>query len=204
MSEQKEIKVEDIKKEAEEKRCPVQRALYYIERFLEDPMCGKCFPCSFGSYEAKIRLKDIISGKGKEVDFPALRRIADRLIESSRCKKGKDTGKFILEWMETEVFRDHIGGRCPDRECLAYIEYRIVPEKCIMCGECQVVCKFNAISGEKKKPYLSGYLTFKIRQKRCTKCGECLKVCPTGAIEIVDIEAKAKVDVEAEIKTGRT
>jgi formate hydrogenlyase subunit 6/NADH:ubiquinone oxidoreductase subunit I len=195
MSEYKELKVEDIKKEAEEKRCPIQRALYYVEKFLSDPMCGKCFPCSFGTYETEIRLKDIISAKGKEADIFVLRRIASMMIVSSRCKKGKDTAKFVLEWLGTNAFNEHIEGRCPERECLTYIEYRIIPEKCIMCGECRVVCKANAIVGEKKKPYLSGYLPFEIRQKRCTKCGECVKVCPTNAIEIVDIKAEVEVKV---------
>ena len=70
-------KVEDIKKEAEEKHCPVQRSLYYIENFLSDSMCGKCFPCAYGTYEAKIRLKNIISGIGTDADFAILRRIAE-------------------------------------------------------------------------------------------------------------------------------
>ena len=57
-------KVEYIKKEAEDKRCPVQKSLSYIEGFLADSMCGKCFPCAFGTYEARIRLNNIISNKG--------------------------------------------------------------------------------------------------------------------------------------------
>ena len=195
MSDHKELKVEDIKKEAENKRCPVQKALFYIEKFLSDPMCGKCFPCSIGTYEAKIRLQNIISGKGTEADIFTLKRIASEMIESSRCKKGKDTAKFILEWMDTDAFHEHVEGICFARECLTFIEYRIIPEKCVMCGECQIACRFNAIIGEKKKPYLSGYLPFEIKQKRCTKCGECVTVCPTGAIELVDIKAKAEVKV---------
>lgn len=196
MSDRKEVRVEDIKNEAEEKRCPVQKTMYYIEQFLADPMCGKCFPCSFGAYEAKIRLKEILSGRGTEADIFALTRIAREMIEASRCKKGKDTGKFILEWMDIGSFYEHIEGICREKECLAFIEYRIIPEKCIMCGDCKVVCKYNAIIGEKRKPYLSGYLPFEIRLKRCTKCGECIKVCPTGAIEIVDIKAKAEAEVK--------
>ena len=195
MPDHKEIKIEDIKKEAEEKRCTVQKTMYYIEKFLSDPMCGKCFPCSFGTYEAKIRLKEILSSKGTEADISALRRIAHEMIEASRCKKGKDTARFILEWMDTDAFHEHIEGACPEKECLAFIKYRIIPKKCVMCGECKVVCKFDAIVGEKKKPYLSGYLPFEIRQKRCTKCGECIKVCPTEAIEIVDIKDDVMVKV---------
>jgi formate hydrogenlyase subunit 6/NADH:ubiquinone oxidoreductase subunit I len=195
MSELKEIKVADIKKEAEERRCSVQKAMYYIEKYLADPMCGKCFPCSFGSYEIKARLKEIISGRGKEDDIGLLKRIAESLLISSRCKKGKDTGEFILEWINKDDFFKHIEKICPERECLDYIEYRIDPDKCIMCGECKIVCKFNAIVGEKRKPYLSGYRPFEIRQKRCTKCGECLKACPTEAIMVVDMKENIEVEV---------
>ncbi len=196
MTEQKEKKVEDIKKEAEAtKKCPVNKAFYYIDEFLSGPMCGKCLPCSLGSYEARIRLDNIVQGKGAEVDLYALKRIANEMLEGSMCKKGKDTAKFILDWMSTDVYREHIEGKCPEMECLALIEYRIIPERCIMCGDCQEVCKYNAIMGEKKVTYLSGYLPFEIRQKRCTKCGECVKVCPTASIVIVDVKSKELVGV---------
>lgn len=195
MAEQKEKKVEDIKKEAEAKKCPVSKSLYYIEEFLAGPMCGKCFPCEMGVYEAKIRLKNLMEGKGSEADIFAIRRIASDMLESSRCKRGKDTAAFILEWMGTDIFKEHTEGRCPDRECSALIEYRIIPENCVICGLCQDVCKHNAIIGEKKKDYKSGYLPFEIRQKRCTKCGECIKVCPTNAIVIVDVKSKEQIGV---------
>jgi ferredoxin len=195
MSEQKERKVEDIKKEAEERRCLAQKALYYIDNFLSDIMCGKCFPCAYGTYEAKIRLKDIVSGKGTEADIVALKEIVKGMIEASRCKRGKDTGQFVLEWIETDSFKQHMEKRCPEHECLSLIEYKIDPDKCTMCGECQVVCKYNAIVGEKKIPYLSGYLPFEIIQKKCTRCGECIKVCPANAITIVDLKTEAEVKV---------
>lgn len=196
MAEQKEKKVEDIKKEAEAKKCPVSKSLYYIEEFLAGPMCGKCFPCEMGVYEAKIRLiKNLMEGKGSEADIFAIKRIATDMLESSRCKRGKDTAAFILEWMGTDIFKEHTEGRCPDRECSSLIEYRIIPEKCILCGLCQDACKYDAITGEKKKGYKSGYLPFEIRQKRCTKCGECIKVCPTNAIVIVDVKSKEQIGV---------
>jgi ferredoxin len=185
--------VEDIKKEAEERRCPVQKSLFYVENFISDSMCGKCFPCAYGTYEARIRLRDIISGKGTETDIAALRRIAEDMIEASRCKRGKDTAKFLLEWMNDKSFTAHIEKRCPERECIELTEYFIVPEKCIMCGECATVCKFAAIIGEKKKPYQSGYLPFEILQKKCTRCGECFKVCPANAIEFHDTVTEVEV-----------
>lgn len=193
--EQKEKKLEDIKKEAEEKKCPVQKSLFFIHEFLSGPMCGRCLPCSLGSYEARIRLKSITEGTGTEDDILNLKRIAENMLEASMCKKGKDTAKFILEWMDKGVFQEHIQGTCPDAECLAFIEYRIIPDKCIMCDLCNEACKYGAIIGEKKKSYLSGYHPYEIRQKRCVKCGDCIKVCPTGAIIVVSSKEREPAGV---------
>lgn len=196
MTEIKELKVEDIKNLAEELRCPVQRSLYYIKEFLAGPMCGRCLPCSLGSFEGRIRIEKIADGRGDESDLIALKRIAEDMLEGSMCKKGKDTARFILEWMEKGVFEEHINGRCPDQECKSLIEYIIIPEKCIFCGLCKEACKYGAIHGERKKPFASGYLPFEIRQRRCVKCGECLPVCPTQAIIIVNAKDREPVGVK--------
>lgn len=195
MTETREKKVEEIRKEAGEIGCPVRQALYYIEEFLAGPMCGKCFPCALGCYEARVRLESLASGRGSEEDLGALRRIAEDMVESSRCKRGKDSARFIMEWLDTDAFREHIEGRCPERQCEALIEYRIIPEKCTMCGLCLDACKDHAIQGEKKVPYRSGYLPYEIRQRRCTKCGECLRVCPEGAVVVIDVKSPAGAKV---------
>jgi ferredoxin len=194
MTEVKEKKVEEIKKEADEAiKCPVNKALYYTTEFLSGPMCGKCFPCAMGTYEARVRLKNIVEAQGTEEDLLVIKRIAEDMLEASMCKKGKDTAKFILEWIATDVYKEHLEGRCPDMECQAFTEYRIIPEKCIMCGLCKEACVYNAIIGEKAKPFMSGYAPFEIRQKRCAKCGDCLPVCPKEAIVVVNIKDKEKV-----------
>jgi ferredoxin len=182
-------KLEDIKKDAEERACPVQRTLYFIEEFIAGPMCSKCYPCSLGTGEAKIRLRKISgsSGKAGDADIRVLKRIGLGMLDGSFCKKGKDTGKFIVETLNAteDEFHEHLSGVCPKKECAALVEYVIDPERCSMCGKCSEVCKPGAIIGEKKRPYLSGYLPFEIRQRRCIKCGECVKVCPSGAIEVI-------------------
>ncbi len=182
------VKVEDIKKKADDEiGCPVQRALYYVDEFLKGPMCGRCFPCAMGSYEARIRLERIIDNQGSQDDINALKRIASDMLVSSFCKKGKDTAKFMLEWIESGVFDEHINGICPDAECKEFIRYKIIGERCINCGDCKEVCKDHAIFGQtRKNRFYSGYPPFEIRDRRCTRCGECLPVCPTGAIVVVE------------------
>ena len=191
-------KLEDIRKEAEEKSCAVQKALYFIKEFLAGPMCGKCYPCALGTNEVKIRLIRLsqhLEGTSEQ-DIETIRRIATQMIEASFCKKGKDTGRYLLELLDSsgEEFTEHIEGVCPKKECTSLIEYVIDPVLCIMCGKCAEVCKYGAIIGEEKKPYLSGYLPYEIRQKRCTKCGECVEVCPVNAIEVITIQAEELVD----------
>lgn len=197
MSDAIELKVEDIKAEAESSiKCPVRKALYYISGFLSGPMCGKCFPCSMGSYEAKVRLQRIVDGHGTEADVAALKKISAEMLEASMCKKGKDTARFISAWIDSGVFTEHVAGsRCRDMECISLFEYVIRPGKCTLCGLCKEVCNYNAIMGEKTKPFQSGYLPYEIRQRRCVKCGECIKVCPEGAIVIVGVEESEPVGV---------
>lgn len=195
MTEQKEKKVEDIKKEADQKNCPVQRSLYFIDEFLAGPMCGKCFPCSFGSYEARVRLRRLARGAYTADDITAIKRIASNMAEASMCKKGKDTARYILDHVDSEEFTAHAAGLCAQKECSDFISYVIIPEKCTMCGVCLDACKDNAILGEKKTKFAAGYMPFEIVQKRCTKCGECLRVCPEEAIIIVDAKVKEPAGV---------
>jgi len=180
--------MKDVLAAVENIKCMVQKSQKFVEEFLSEPMCGKCHPCALGSYEALVRLKRISAGIGKQEDVAAIQRIADDMLESSRCIKGKDTAKFLLSALKTEAFREHLEGHCEERECPAYVIYRVIPEKCVICGLCQDACKYNAIMGQKTVSYRSGYLPFEIRQKRCVKCGDCLPACPYGAIEVIEIK----------------
>ncbi len=187
--------MKDVFAAVENLKCAIQRSQTFVEEFLSEPMCGKCHPCALGSYEALVRLKKIAAGVGSRADVDAIARIADQMLEGSRCKKGKDTAKFIIEALHTDTFSEHLEGRCRDRECPSYLIYRVIPDKCVMCGLCQEACRYNAILGEKKTSYRSGYRPFEIRQKRCVKCGECVAACPYGAIEIIDLKVRDEVKV---------
>lgn len=188
--EKKEIKMEDVKARAEEKKCLVQQSLVFVNEFLAGPMCARCFPCMMGSYEVKVRLQKLEEGTAAEDDLIKTKRILSDMFFGSMCKKGKDTAKFIMDHIDSDEFRSHVSQACTNKECFGLIRYTIIPEKCTMCGICKDACMYDAIIGEKKKPYLSGYRPFEIVQKRCTKCGDCLKVCPYDAIVVLTGDEK--------------
>ena len=185
--------VDDIIKETGGMNCPVRRSVYVVKEFLAEPMCGRCFPCSMGSYEARLRLEALADGSGSAGDVAAVENIATMMQAMSMCKKGKDVAAYLLGAIKEAGFIEHASGVCPPKECPDLIEYRITPGACILCGDCQDACKFDAILGEKKKSVKCCFLPFEIRQKRCVKCGECIKVCPTNAISIVNIDTKKPV-----------
>jgi ferredoxin len=190
---QKPVKVSDIIEAAGEKQCPVNRSLYVTSKFLGGPMCGKCFPCSMGSFEAKLRLKNITTSMGTKEDIDSIRVIADKMLVMSMCKKGKDIAKYLLEQLDHSDFSTHLKGECTQKECISFIEYRNVKDNCIRCGKCQDACKYDAIIGQKQQSFNCCYLPFEIRQRRCTKCGECIKVCPTNAIIVVNTANESPV-----------
>lgn len=191
--EDKKKDMKDVFNAVENIKCVIQKSLTFVEEFLSEPMCGRCLPCSLGSYEAMVRLKRIAAGIGEQGDVDALHRIAGQMIEGSMCKKGKDTAVFLLESFKTDAYAEHLKKRCHERECPSLITFRVIPEKCVMCGLCKEACKYNAIVGEKKELYRSGYLPFEIRQKRCVKCGDCVPACPYAAIEIIEEKIEALV-----------
>jgi ferredoxin len=187
----KPVTMKDVKAKAEEKKCTARQVLLFIEEFLAEPMCGRCFPCSFGSYEARVRAGRLVDGTATEEDIDRLRRIGSNMLEASMCKKGKDTAEFIMEKIDDADLLNHLSGECRTKECKALDIYIIDAEKCTMCGLCLDACKDLAIKGEKATAFRSGYLPFEIAQKRCTKCGECLKVCPEGAVLLLTAKEMA-------------
>jgi len=181
-------KVEDILKEAELRSCPVQRVLYSLTEFIKEVMCGKCFPCAFGTEEARIiaiKLSQWVAGIS-EKDIDSLKRIGLNMVAGSLCKNGKDLGNFIADTVETsyEEIKKHIVEACPYEECVNIVNYIINPDICNRCGECFRICKYFAIIREKNN-YKQVYISYEIDQTKCTKCGECVEICPENAIDVI-------------------
>lgn len=74
--------------------------------------------------------------------------------------------------------------------CMASID----EDKCISCGKCREVCRFNAVSD------VDGI--YRIRELDCEGCGYCAEVCPSDAVAMH--EAYVGELFTSKIRTGTT
>ena len=161
----------------DEDTCMVDIAKFFLE-FTVDESCGKCTPCRVGTRMMYDILEKITKGDGTEEDLDTLERYARVIKQTSLCALGQTAPNPVLSTLQ--YFRDeyeaHIKEkRCPAGVCKELIVYRIDPEKCTSCGLCKKNCAFDAISGDKKTPYV-------IDPEKCVKCGVCYTKCKFGAV----------------------
>jgi len=163
----------------DESACMVDVAKFFLN-FTQDESCGKCTFCRIGTLRMLEVLDRITKGEGKEEDIEHLEELAQGVKKASLCGLGQTAPNPVLTTLR--YFRDeyeaHINEKsCPAKKCQALITYEIIPEKCPGCGLCAKYCPSDAISGEKKKPYL-------IDSDKCIRCGLCMSVCRLGAISV--------------------
>ena len=158
--------------------CMVDTARFFID-FSVDESCGKCVPCRIGLKVMLNILNRIATGKGSMSDIDLLERLGKHIKDSSHCGLGKSAPNPVLSTIRyfRNEYEAHIQEkRCPALVCPDLIQFRVIPEKCKMCGLCQKACPVEAISWEKKKPAV-------IDLDKCTKCRSCIQACKFWAIE---------------------
>ncbi|MDI6799757.1 MAG: NADH-ubiquinone oxidoreductase-F iron-sulfur binding region domain-containing protein [Actinomycetota bacterium] len=168
--------------------CSVTLAIDFFKAFLAEKMCAKCLPCMMGMAQILGILEDISRGSGKEEDLEVLAHLASQIVDTARCKLGRDAAEFLAASLENhrEDYLEHITNKtCSSSFCDEITCLKIEPSACTICGACKEVCPEDAIVGEGLVAYLADNRPMKIRTKRCTRCGRCQEVCITGAIEIV-------------------
>ena len=161
----------------DEDTCMVNVAKYFTN-FLQKESCGKCTPCREGLAQMLYILDRITDGEGQVGDVERLEGLAELLEGTALCALGKTAANPIISTLR--YFRGeydaHIKDkRCPAKECRGLFRYDIDQEACKACGICLKNCPVDAITGEKKVPYV-------INQEKCTLCGNCWEKCPFAAV----------------------
>jgi NADH:ubiquinone oxidoreductase subunit F (NADH-binding)/(2Fe-2S) ferredoxin/NAD-dependent dihydropyrimidine dehydrogenase PreA subunit len=158
--------------------CMVDTARFFTD-FSVDESCGKCVPCRIGLKVMLNILNRIAAGKGSMSDIDLLERLGKHIKDSSHCGLGKSAPNPVLSTIRyfRNEYEAHIREkRCPALVCPDLIQFRVIPEKCKMCGLCQKACPVEAVSWEKKKPAV-------IDSDKCIKCLSCIQACKFWAIE---------------------
>jgi len=161
----------------DETDCMVDIAKFYLG-FCVDESCGKCAPCRIGGKQLLNLLEKISTGNSELADLDKLRRISLSMAKASLCGLGQTAPNPVLSTLKffEEEYRTHIQDKkCPAGKCGSLMTYKIIQEKCKLCGLCVRNCPAEAISGDKKNGFV-------VNVEKCTRCGRCFEVCKFGAI----------------------
>jgi NADH:ubiquinone oxidoreductase subunit F (NADH-binding) len=161
----------------DENTCMVDMARYFLN-FSQFESCGKCTACREGVRRMYEILDYITRGYGQEGDIELLEELGQSVKAGSLCGLGQTAPNPVLTTIRyfREEYEAHIKDKtCPAGVCKSLITYYIEPDKCPGCGLCARYCSENAITGEKKKPYV-------IDEGKCIRCGICRDVCNFDAV----------------------
>lgn len=163
----------------DESNCMVDITRFFLN-FTRDESCGKCTFCRIGTLRMLEVLERISGGEGREGDIEHLEELAQNVKKASLCALGGTAPNPVLTTLRyfREEYEEHIKDKkCRAKKCPALIIYEIIEKKCPGCGLCVKYCPTEAISGEKKKPYV-------IDQEKCIRCGLCVNACRLDAISV--------------------
>lgn len=162
-----------------EKDCVVDLLLKDVKAS-ECNSCGKCVYGYEGVFQIGSILNDITNKRGQSGDLERMKDLANLMLTQTITDPGKEIAEEVLYAIDNheDEFVAHISKKgCKAGVCKKFLEYYILPEKCIGCGDCMDECDEDAIMGKKKFIHV-------IDQDECIQCGKCMEACDEDAIII--------------------
>ena len=92
-------------------RNKLEIAEHYLDFFIEES-CGHCTPCRVGLVLLKKAVHKVVSGAGEPADLDYMRRLANVIIQTSRCGLGQAAPNPVLGALQNfHAYTDLVGER---------------------------------------------------------------------------------------------
>jgi len=92
-------------------RNKLEIAEHYLDFFIEES-CGHCTPCRVGLVLLKKAVHKVVSGAGEPADLEYMRRLANIIIQTSRCGLGQAAPNPVLGALQNfHAYADMVGER---------------------------------------------------------------------------------------------
>ncbi len=163
----------------DESTCMVGMAKFFLD-FTALESCGKCVHCRIGTARMKEILTRIVKGEGKQGDIELLEELCEAVKDGALCGLGQTAPNPVLTTIRyfRNEYEAHINEKkCPAKECVDLLTYKVNADKCKGCTLCAKKCPVNAIDGEVKKAHI-------INTDVCIRCGACYNACRFSAIDV--------------------
>ncbi len=168
----------------DEDTCMVKTAKFFME-FIQSESCGKCIPCREGTkrlLETLTKLTQLPKTDKEIVDrmesVMNLEKLSHVIKDTALCGLGNTAPNPVLstiEYFRGEYDAHLYENRCPAKQCLGLVTFKIDTKKCVGCGICRMNCPADAIVGEKGEAHY-------VIDDKCIHCGLCYENCNLGAV----------------------
>ena len=92
-------------------RNKLEIAEHYLDFFIEES-CGHCTPCRVGLVLLKEAVHKVVSGAGEPADLEYMRRLANVIVQTSRCGLGQAAPNPVLGALQNfSLYTDMVGER---------------------------------------------------------------------------------------------
>lgn len=147
-------------------QCPLDFTLSLTRLYLSES-CGKCTPCRIGLLQIANLLDSALAGEADENTVPAIRRVAQTILDTADCAIGFESARMVLSSLDlfADDYASHAETGCCQQKRSSYIPCQgscpahiDIPGYIALVREGRYVDALRVIRNDNPLPAVCGYV----------------------------------------------